>query len=173
MSRFAIVCALFLVTSPVMAQQKGPSWGVMLGSSNYSDASNYSVDMTTITGRGIYNLNSWLGVEGRLAYGDSSSSKGVSLGINWLAGGYLKASWEVIERLNITAYGGYTEADTTAKGGGTSTVTDGSPSAGLSFDFYANSSSGLNIEWMRYLDSTARGADYTIDHIGVGYFQKF
>lgn len=174
MSRFAIVCALFLAASPVMAEQNELSWGVMLGSSNYSDASNYSADMTTITGRGMYDINSWLGAEGRLAYGNSGSSNGVSIGINWLTGAYLKVSWEVIERLKITAYGGYTVADTTAKGsGGQSTVTDDSPSAGLSLDFYANASSGLNIEWMRYLDSTARGADYTIDHIGIGYFQRY
>ncbi len=174
MSRFVIICALSLVTLPAMAQQKGPSWGVMLGSSNYSNTDNYSFDMTTITGRAIYNINSWLGAEGRLAYGDSSSSKGVSLGINWLTGGYLKASWEVIDRLNVTAYGGYTALDTTAKwASGTSNVTDDGFSAGLSLDFYADSSIGLNIEFMRYIDGVAYGADYTLDHIGIGYFQRF
>ena len=174
MSRFVIICALSLITLPAMAQQKGPSWGVMLGSSNYSDASNYSADMTTITGRAIYNINSWLGTEGRLAYGDSGSSNGVSVGINWLTGGYLKASWEIIDRLNVTAYGGYTALDITAKtAGGTSSVTDDGFSVGLSLDFYADSSSGLNIEFMRYIDSVAYGADYKLDHIGIGYFQRF
>lgn len=175
MSRLAIICALSLVTSPVLADQKGLSWGVMLGSSNYSEPNGFSLDMTTITGRAFYSLAPWLDVEGRLAYGDSGSSNDISLGINWLAGGYLKARWEVIERLYVNAYGGYTAADTTAKaaGGGSSTVTDDGASVGVSFDFYASPSNGLNIEWMRYLDSSARGTNYTLDHIGVGYFQKF
>jgi hypothetical protein len=170
MSRFAIVCALSLVTLPAMAQQKGLSYGVMLGSSNYSQTG-YSFDMPTITGRVIYNHNSWLGAEARLGYGDSATSNGVDMGIDWLAGGYLKASIETIDRLYVTAYGGYTSLDTTATPG--STVNKGSASGGVSLDFYADQSSGLNVEWMRYFDGTLRGANTTIDHIGIGYFQKF
>lgn len=173
MSRLAIVCALCVVTSPVMADQKGVSWGVMLGSSNYSEPG-FSFDMPTITGRLSYNVNRFIDVEARLAYGDSNSDNGVSMGINWLTGAYAKARWEVLERLYVTAIGGYTFADTTAKGAGwSSSVTDDGISGGLGLDFYADSSSGINVEWMRYLDSTLRGADYTLEHIGIGYFQKF
>jgi len=173
MSRFAIVCALSLVSLPAMAQPKGFSWGLMFGSTNYSQTG-FSFDMPTITGRAIYNLNSWLGVEGRLAYGESDTDNGIDMGMDGLGGGYLKISVETIERLYVTAYGGYATFDTTAEVGGVSTTVNKSgASAGVSFDFYASPSNGLNIEWMRYFDDTLRGVDTTIDHIGIGYFQKF
>lgn len=174
MSRLAIVCALCVVTSPVMAEQKGVSWGVMLGSSNYETDNGYAFEIATVTGRVSYNLNKFLDVEARLGWGDSNSDGGASLGINWLTGAYAKARWEVMERLYVTAIGGYTIADTTVKSAaGRSTESDNGLSAGLGLDFYADSSSGLNVEYLRYLDSTAHGADYTLDHIGIGYFQKF
>ena len=174
MSRFAMVCLLSLATAaPVMAQEREFSWGIMGGSNNYSQK-NFSFDMASVTGRLSYNLNQIIDVEARLAYGANTSSNGVSMGINWLTGAYAKARWEVMERLYVTALGGYTIANTTAKQStGELSETDGGLGGGLGLDFYADRSSGLNMEWIRYFDSTRYGANYTIDHVGVGYFQKF
>lgn len=173
MGRIAPVVLLSLLALPVMAQQQGPSWGVMVGSSSYSQTG-YSFDMPTITGRLAHDLTPWLAAEGRLAYGASDTNNNVGMGINWLAGAYLKASIETIERLHVTAYGGYTSIDTAAEvSGRTTSVNKGGVSGGLGLDFYASTRNGINIEWMRYFDDTLRSANTTIDHVGIGYFQKF
>ena len=174
MSRFAIVCTLFLVAAmPAMAQEGETFWGIMVGGNSYSQKG-FSFEMPSITGRLSYNVNHFVDVEARLGYGGNTSSNGVSMGMNWLAGAYAKARWEVMERLYVTAIGGYTMANTTAKQAtGRLSETDGSLGGGLGLDFYADRHSGLNMEWVRYFDSTRYGANYTIDHVGVGYFQKF
>lgn len=174
MSRFAIVCALSLAALPVMADEGRSSWGVMVGGSNYETDDGFKFDIATLTGRLNYRLNSLLDLEARLAWGDSNSDGGAKLGINWLTGAYAKARWEVIERLYVTGMGGFTAANTTSRtAAGSASETDGGLSIGVGLDFYADSSSGINVEWIRYMDGTSYGDHFTLDHMGVGYFQKF
>ncbi len=177
MLRIALVfCSLFLISSSVLAQGESMYYGVTLGGSEYEEVG-YSADMPTLTGRLGYEIDHskyTLGGEARLGYGHKGSFNNADIKMTWLISALGKASWQVMDRVFITGYAGYTMADTKATTTlGSSKITDGSFSYGLSFDLYANSEHGLNFEWIRFLDGTMRGADYTVDYIGLGYFSRF
>jgi len=177
MPRIALVfCFLFIISSPVLAQTTNKYYGIALGNSGYEEIG-YSAYMTTLTGRLGYELDYSkfiFGAEARLGYGQKAVFNDVYIQMDWLISALGKASLQAMDRVYLTAYGGYTMADTKATTViGSSKITDNTLSYGFSIDLYASREHGLSLEWMRFLDGAMRGADYTVEYFGLGYFSRF
>ena len=172
---------LFLIasiaaSSTALAQGSGLYGGVMVGNHRY-ETEDFGFDMLTLTGRLGYEFTRNLAAEGRVAVSTEGSSKSADAQSDILFGGYGKFSWYPSRKMLFDIYGlaGFSATQMTFQLQGDDERDD--DDAGLSFgvgmNFFADENHGINIEWIRYLDGTMFNADYTLDHLGIGYVQRF
>lgn len=167
---------LLAVSSTALAQGNGLYGGVMVGNHRYETA-DFGFDMLALTGRLGYEFNRHLAAEGRVAVATEGSSKSRDAQADALLGAYGKFSWYPSREMLFDIYGlvGFSGVQMTFQEPGDDERDDND--AGLSFgvgmNFFADEVHGINIEWVRYIDGTMFGADFTLDHIGVGYVRRF
>lgn len=79
-----------------------------------------------------------------------------------------------VKRVNVYGLLGYSSWKWTAYLGNlTAHDTDNGVSYGVGADLFSDRVNGVNIEVVRYLDSSIGGESYTLDTASIGYFRRF
>jgi hypothetical protein len=169
---------LLLITSPFAVASDEPRfyWGVMAGVSEFSFAGE-DINPTSFTARLGLDLGKFLSVEGRWMTSESDTFPGgTSLEVSYLVNGSAKLNIPFGDEKRVNVYGlvGYTSWEWNAYLGNITTHdTDNGVSYGVGIDLFADGINGLNIEVIRYLDSSIGGEDYTLDTASIGYVRRF
>jgi hypothetical protein len=173
------IALLLLLTMPltVVADDADAYWGAMLGKTDYDDPS-VELSLLSFTGRLGYEFGKFLSVEGRVMFSGAESKAGVvdDLKIDYLGNVSAKLNIPFGEAKRVNLYGvvGYSSYKISYNSFGTDTYfTDDGASYGVGIDFFADNLNGINIEWLRYADSTVNGVDYTLDSFAIGYVRRF
>jgi hypothetical protein len=169
---------LLLLSSPfaVAADEPNAYWGVMVGMSEFS-ISGEELNPTNLTGRLGYEFGRYLSVEGRLMASESDAfMDGTSLEVEylWNVSAKLNIPFGDEKHVNVYALAGYSTWKWSASQGNvTAHDTDDGVSYGVGVDLFADGINGVNLEVVRYLDSTIGGVDYTLDSASIGYVRRF
>ncbi len=171
------ILLIFLAAMPMSAHAEKDKayWGIMLGSVEYDDpiAKIYG---TGLSGRVGYDFITYLGIEGRLLTSSAGNDAGITnLKVDYMASLFGKLNIPMNKTRTFNFYGllGYSAMKMSYSLGRDLYFTDNGLSYGLGFDFYADDRNGFNIEWVRYLDQTKSGTDYTVSQLGIGYIRRF
>ena len=151
-------------------------YGITVGGIEY-DEKNFSDSLMAITGRLGYTYNELVDFEGRVIYTTPAEDSGAKLRTNWMVSALARFNWPMQADdglINPHALLGVTSVETRASAGTTKdTETNTGLSYGVGIDLFANEKSGINFEWIHYMDSKARGEEFTMDYFGIGYIHKF
>jgi outer membrane immunogenic protein len=142
-----------------------------------------TLDLPALTGRVGYDFNQWFGVEGRIGttFEDDVEFSGITVDVKvpYFVSALAKLGWRS-DDMGLGVYGlaGFTHAKFEAStdfGGAEITVdeSDEGFSFGGGAEYFFDEHNGMNVEFMRYLDSDLDGSDYELDHIGIGYVRRF
>jgi hypothetical protein len=175
MRRGLLLSFAILICQPFAAQAGEFYYSIMGGSATYDEPS-LQFKVGSGGGKLGYRLNDYLGVEVHGIAGGSDTASGVTFDLNSIAGAFLRFSLPLASdgRIQLYLLGGYSSAEMKAETATTKTsLSENSASYGVGVDLYANQEHGLFVEWVRYLDDTALGVDYTVDNVSLGYIQYF
>lgn len=171
---------LYGSTFVVVADEPKFYWGVMAGVTEFSVAGE-DINPMSLTGRFGYDFGRFLSIEARLMASDTDSFSANFPGyttweINYLGNvsAKLNIPFGVEKRVNLYGLVGYSTWKWTATEGNlTEHDTDNGASYGIGFDLFADRVNGINIEVIRYLDSSIGSEDYTLDAASIGYIRRF
>lgn len=180
MRRGLLLSLLLVCVQPLTVNAGEYYWGLMGGSTSFSDDSS-EYEVGTMTGRLGYRHNSYVGAEvrGALSAGADKSTElfgSVEFDVGPVYSAFVKGSVSPTEDGRIELYGllGYSSAEMEVTGPGVSaTASKSGPAFGVGVDLYASNEHGLFFEWLRLQEGTAWGADYTLEHVGLGYIRYF
>lgn len=90
---------------------------------------------------------------------------GIDLELDRLIGGYLLGHIPLGQSVSVYGLAGYTEAEVTASVDGlSSSETEGGISYGIGAEFHPTDQTGVNVEYIRYLDKS----DFTLSGVSIG-----
>jgi len=155
-------------------------FGIMVGKMDFSrDAVAESAEPLVVTGRVGRDFNQFLGVElrGGTTLDEDELSDGTKIDVNYFGAGLARFGLLPTRERRYGIYGiaGYSYADIETKltNGVSPDASDSGLSWGVGVDLFANERSGLNFEYMRYLDTEKDDVSYKLEHIGIGYVRRF
>lgn len=157
------------------AEQKKFYYGLTVGGIEYQE-SDFNTSLAAFTGRVGYSIKENLDVEGRYISTSPGRDSNAKLSIDAMASVLVKYKLflQPDHRVNVHGFLGLAAARTKASNSsGDSTVSNGGLSFGLGTDLYVDDVSGINIEWIHYMDAEARHEQFSMDYLGVGYIQWF
>ena len=166
---------LALTAFSVNAEENDFYFGLGVGGIEYEE-SGFSTSLTTLTGRFGYSIMDNLDVEVRLINAGSGSDSGARLSVEWMVSGLAKYKLFMPsdKHVNVHALAGASTVRTSSSNiSGGSSVTSSGLSFGVGLDLFVDDDSGINVELIRYMNSDARGEDFTMTSFGVGYIQRF
>lgn len=180
MRRGLLLSLLLLCLQPFTVNAGEYYWGLMLGNATFKQGSS-EFDISTVTGRLGYRLNSYLGAEIRGGMSGGSDKSTTLFGtdeydINSIGSAFLKASWSPTgdHRAEVYVLGGYSSVEMEASSSNTSaTAAKSGPAYGIGLDLYASNQHGLFFEWLSLQKGDVWGNDFTLEHVGVGYIRYF
>jgi hypothetical protein len=180
------VLALLLFISPFNVNAEEPKfyWGVMAGvtqlslSNSVVNPMNEDLNLKTLTGRLGFDFGKYLSVEGRVLASDSDNYwyGGYSAEVTYLGNISAKLNLPFGKERRVNVYGlvGYSSWKwTITQGSSTWDDTDDGVSYGIGVDLFADRVNALNIEVIRYLDSSIDSSNYTLDTASIGYLRRF
>ena len=126
-----------------------------------------------------HEFNDYLAIEGQAGLSNSDNDSGIDTSIEYFVGLYARGNLFLFDpRARIYGLVGVTHAQFTAEVNEdhfriSDSETDTALAYGIGVEVYGNNRNGVNLEYMRYMDGSENGVDYTLDAFNIGYIYRF
>ena len=173
--KFLPLAAAALFLCSLSAQAQGLYLGVSVGNSNFQQPGN-TFHGLSLTGHLGYRIASFLDIEARVATSTNDSINGNDFQLRYMGSAFAKLNWQPMASKHFELYGMIGGSYMQLRNGPTGATTedgDISMSYGFGIALFGTETDSLNLEWVRYGDSTLNDVVYTLDNLSIGYVHHF
>lgn len=166
--------ALALVSAPALAQEPAAR---VTGSVGYTQLEGDDASLGTVTARGAYNINRYVGVEGEASVGvkdDDVVFGGVNTKLEheYDLAGYVVGTLPISPNFELFGRVGYGTTEVKASTAGFAATEDGnSVNYGVGANYFFDGKNGVRADWTRRDFQEDQGGE--LDTYGVGYVRRF